>query len=149
WRTTHNPLELPEMLNEKQYDPSAIFIWQAPKPPMPHNNKQFDDFYNGWQRDIYKRTWMDLLVVTGTKIRLCYRTYYWLDLLLVLPGFWFVLKRPRFRIAFAAGAASIGGFFLLSWSNPHYVAPATCVIFGATILAMRQVRQFRVRHYEI
>src|SRR5262249_8857081 len=67
WRTTGSPRTFAMSLNQKFYDSSAIFIWETPGPPMPHNNPQFDDFYNRWQRNLYHHTWSDLQKVDGEK----------------------------------------------------------------------------------
>ncbi|HYK40279.1 MAG TPA: hypothetical protein VEU98_09635, partial [Candidatus Eremiobacteraceae bacterium] len=53
WRTTGSPRIFAMSLNQKFYDPSAIFLWETPGAPMPHYNPQFDDFYNRWQRNLY------------------------------------------------------------------------------------------------
>ena len=46
WRATGSPRTFAMSLNQRFYDPSAIFMWETPGPPMRHNNPQFDEFYN-------------------------------------------------------------------------------------------------------
>src|SRR5262249_26142834 len=53
WRLTGSPRVMPVSLYEQRYNPGAIFIWQAPRPVIPQDNREFDYFYNGWMRNFY------------------------------------------------------------------------------------------------
>ena len=149
WRTTGSPRTFAMSLNQKFYDSSAVFIWETPGPPMPHNNSQFDDFYNRWQRNLYHHTWPDLRKVAWRKIRLVAQTYLWWDLLLIVPALFFLRKRRKLYILWAALAFNIIAFFSLAWTLPHYVAPAMCALFGLFVAGMRQLRLFQVRGYAL
>lgn len=145
WRLTGSPRTFALSLNQKFYDPSAMFIWQTPAPPMPHNNPQFDQFYNHWQRNLYDHTWKSLGKVSWRKIRVFPLTYLWWDLLLLVPAAYFLLKRRKLYPVFAALAFTLLAFFFLAWTLPHYVAPAVCAIFAVFVTAMRHLRLYAPR----
>jgi hypothetical protein len=145
WRLTGSPRTFALSLNQKFYDPSAMFIWQTPAPPMPHSNPQFDQFYNHWQRNLYDHTWKSLGKVSWRKIRVFPLTYLWWDLLLLVPAAYFLLKRRKLYPVFAALAFTLLAFFFLAWTLPHYVAPAVCAIFAVFVTAMRHLRLYAPR----
>ena len=149
WRTTGSPRTFAMSLNQKFYDPSAIFIWETPGPPMQHFNSQFDDFYNRWQRDIYGHNWRDLKKVAWRKIRFFARTYLWWDLLLIVPVLYFLPKRRKLYVLWAALIFNLIAFFSMAWTLPHYVAPAMCIIFAVFVTGIRHLRLFEVRGYPI
>jgi len=143
WRTTGNVTTMPVVLYEKRYNPDAIFIWQKPKPPLPQDNKQFDEFYNDWQWNLYKGTWVDFVSAEAQKLRYIFITHKWADLLWITPGFLFLFRHRKMYLPLAAFASTILGFGLVAWSLPHYFAPATCIFYAAFVTAMRYVRLFR------
>ena len=149
WRTTGSPRTFAMSLNQKFYDPSAIFLWETPGAPMPHYNPQFDDFYNRWQRNLYGHNWSDAKKLFTKKIRVFARTYLWWDLFLLVPAFYFLPKRRKLYPLYAALVFNAIAFFSLAWTLPHYVAPAMCVVFAIFVTAMRNLRLFEVRGYAL
>jgi hypothetical protein len=143
WRTTGSITTMPVVLYEKRYSPDAIFIWQKPKPPFPHSNKEFDEFFNGWQWNLYKGTWRDFVATEVKKLRYVFNAHKWTDLLWVTPGFLFLFRHRKMYLPLAAFASTMLGFGLVAWSLPHYFAPATCVFYAVFVTAMRYVRLFR------
>jgi hypothetical protein len=137
WRLTGNPREFPELLNSRKYDVGAIFLWQVPKPPREYNNAQFDDFYNGWERDLYKRTWGDFKEITYMKYWRLRVTYGWWGLLCALPGILYLFRRKRMRLPLVAAGFVLAGLFVITWPYPHYFAPATAVFYACAALAIR------------
>jgi hypothetical protein len=149
WRTTGSPRTFAMSLNQKFYDPSAIFLWETPGAPMPHYNPQFDDFYNRWQRNLYGHNWADVKKIFGRKIRVFARTYLWWDLFLLVPAFYFLPKRRKLYPLYAALLFNTIAFFSLAWTLPHYVAPAMCAVFTIFVTAMRSLRLLEVRGYAL
>jgi len=140
WRVTGNPLETPYAEAVKAYDRSALFLWQQPKPPRHYNSKELDVFYNRWERENYDRTWDALKDVTWQKLTRCNVILFWPALVLVVPSLWFVYRDRRLRVLAAIFLAVTIGFFVTAWSNPHYIAPATVVIFAVMVQGLRHLR---------
>jgi hypothetical protein len=145
WRTTGNARAMPLSVYEKKYNPGAIFLWESPKPPIQQNNHEFDVFYNGWVRDLYKPNWTYIKSVTLKKEKLFVLMYLWWDLILIFPALYFILKRRKLYLLWAAFLFTIGAFFLLAWVLPHYIAPALCVVFAMIATGMRHLRLFQPR----
>jgi hypothetical protein len=77
WSVTGNPLLLPHSLNLKTYYSTPLFIWEKLRPPMHYNNRQFDDFYNGWVRDNFHGSVRDILRVSWEKVRAYPSAFLW------------------------------------------------------------------------
>lgn len=144
WRLTGNALLFPHILNSRTYQTMGLFLWDHPKPPMQYNNQQFEDFYNGWEREDYQNTWADVWRVTEEKLTRSGSTYFWWGALLLLPGLPFVIRERRMRVPLLALLLVSAGYFAPIWSFPHYAAPVTCVIFLLLIQAIRHLRIMRL-----
>ena len=145
WRLTGNARTLPLSLYEQKYNPGAIFLWQSPKPPLPQNNREFDIFYNGWVHGLYKPTWADVKMVTHKKERLFVVMFLWWDLILLVPAAFYLAKRKKIYVLYAAFLSTTVAFFFLAWVLPHYIAPALCVVFAIIVTCMRHLRLFQLR----
>src|SRR4029077_3813649 len=86
WRLTGNPLLLPHVLNTRTYHTTGLFLWDHKKPEMHYANQQFEDFYNGWERNNYNNTWPDLVRVSEEKLVRYGLTYFLIGELLALPA---------------------------------------------------------------
>lgn len=144
WRLTGNALLFPHVLNSRTYRTMGLFLWDHPKPPMEYHNQQFEDFYNGWEREDYQNTWADVWRVTEEKSTRSGSTYFWWGALLLLPGLPFALRERRMRVPLVGLLLVSAGFFASIWSFPHYAAPVACVIFLLLVQAIRHLRVMRI-----
>src|SRR3989449_9829562 len=144
WRLTGDALLFPYVLNTRTYRTAGLFLWDHPKDPLEYHNQQFEDFYNGWERDDYKNTWLDVRKVTVEKLDRIGGTYFWWGALLLLPGLPFVFfdrKMPLPLLIFLLGTAAL---LTLIWSFPHSAPPLTCVIFLLLVQAIRHLRMIHL-----
>jgi len=144
WRLTGSPLLMPHVLNARTYHTAGLFLWDHKKPAMHYRNQQFEDFYNGWERENYDNTWADMARVSKEKLIRCGLTYFWCGELLLLPALPFLFRDRKMRLLFATFALVTAGVFAVIWSNAHYAAPLTCVILALTVQAIRHLRTMRV-----
>jgi hypothetical protein len=144
WRLTGNALLFPHVLNTRTYRTTGLFLWDHAKPPMHYHNQQFEDFYNGWERENYQNTWPDVWRVSGEKLIRGGSTYFWCGALLLLPGLPFAVRDRKMRLPVLLLLLGAAGFFVLIWSMPHYAAPTTCVIFLLSVQAIRHLRTIRL-----
>ena len=140
WRLSGNAFLFPHVLNSRTYSTVGLFLWDHPKPPMEYHNQQFEDFYNGWEREDYQNTWPDVWRVTTEKLTRSASTYFWWGALLLLPGLPFVFRERKIRVPLLALLLVSAAFFVSIWSFPHYAAPVTCVIFLLLVHAIRHLR---------
>jgi hypothetical protein len=145
WRLTGNAFLFPYALNTRTYRTTGLFLWDRPKEPIQYNNEQFEDFYNGWEREEYQNTWQDVLRVSAVKLTRVGTTYFWWGALLLLPGFPFIFLDRKMRLPLLIFLLGTAGFLVLIWSMPHYAAALTCVIFLLLVQAIRHLRTIRLR----
>jgi hypothetical protein len=144
WRLTGNAFLFPHALNTRTYRTTGLFLWDHAKPPMQYHNQQFEDFYNGWERENYQNMWPDVWRVSGEKLTRGVSTYFWWGALLLLPGLPFAFRDRKMRLPVLLFLIGAAGFFVLIWSMPHYAAPTTSVIFLLLVQAIRHLRTIRV-----
>jgi hypothetical protein len=145
WRLTGNAFLFPHTLNTRAYRTTGLFLWDHPKEPIQYNNEQFEDFYNGWEREDYKNTWQDVRKVSAEKLTRSGSTYFWWGAVLLLPGLPFVFFDRKMRLPILIFLLGATGFLVLIWSMPHYAAALTCVIFLLLVQAIRHLRMIRLR----
>jgi hypothetical protein len=143
WRVTGNPLLLPHSLNLRTYYSTPIFIWERLRPPLHYNNRQFEDFYNGWVRNNFRGTGRDILRVTWEKVRAFPAAFLWTGSLPILLVFPLVLRDRKMRLLVVEFLVCGVGLFLVVYSMPHYAAPLTCVIYALLVQGIRHLRTIR------
>jgi hypothetical protein len=144
WRLTGNAFLMPHALRTRTYHSSALFLWEHARPPLHYNNRQFEDFYNGWERENYENTWNDVGRVSQEKIDRVGSTFFWWGALLLLPGLPFALRDKKMRLPIAMIFLGTLGIFAVIWSFAHYAAPFTCVIVALVVQSMRHLRTLHV-----
>ncbi len=142
-RVTGHALLFPYTLNLRTYVTAPIFLWQHAKPKLHYDNQQFEDFYNGWERTDYQFTPSGVLAVSSLKWVRIRSEFLWPAAALLLPAFPFVFRDKRLRFLLAVFLIVTPGIFAVVWSNPHYAAPLTCVIFALLVQSMRHLRAWQ------
>jgi hypothetical protein len=143
WRTTGRPLLFPYTLNLRTYVTSPIFLWQRAKPALHYNNQQFEDFYNGWEREDYERSWSSAGAASLLKWVRLRAVFFWPAAVILLPAFACVFRDRRVRLLLVVFSVALPGIFAVVWSNPHYAAPLTGVIFGLLAQSLRHLRAWK------
>jgi len=144
YRLTGSALVMPHMLNTRVYHSAPLFLWERPGPEKAYRNAQFEDFYNGWERDNYHITRADILRVSWEKLFRCGVTYLWPGLLLALPALPFTLRDRRMRLPLVCIGLGAIAVFVVIWSNAHYAAPLTGAIFLLIVQTIRHLRTMRI-----
>jgi hypothetical protein len=149
WRLTGNALLMPHVLRTRTYHSAALFLWEYSRPPLHYNNQQFEDFYNGWERENYHRTWEDAWRVSLEKLERGGHTFSWWGAILLAPGAAFVFRDKKMRLLLATIFIGILGVFAVVWSFAHYAAPFTCVIIALLVQSIRHLRTITVRNFPL
>src|SRR5467141_1878326 len=144
WRLPGRAFLFPHTLNTRTYRTTGLFLWDHSKVPIQYNNEQFEDFYNGWEREDYQNTWPDVWKVSAEKLTRSGSTYFWWGALLLLPGLPFVFFDRKMRVPILIFLLGTAAFLTSIWSFPHYAAPLTCVIFLLLVQAIRHLRTIRL-----
>lgn len=143
WRLTGNALLMPHVLRTRTYHSSALFLWEHARPPLHYDNQQFEELYNGFERENYRHTWSDVVRVSHEKLIRLGSTFFWWGALLLLPGLPFALRDKKMRLLVFTISLGTLGVFAVTWSFPHYAAPFTCVIIALLIQSLRHLRTMR------
>jgi len=149
WRLTGNALLMPHTLRTRTYHSSALFLWERSGPPLHYNNQQFEDFYNGWERENYRHTWKDVSRVSQEKINRGGHTFFWWGVILLAPGVPFVLRDKKMRLLLATIVIGTLGVFAVIWSFAHYAAPFTCVIVALLVQSIRHLRTIKISTFPL
>jgi hypothetical protein len=148
-RLTGNALLMPHTLRTRTYHSAALFLWERSRPPLHYNNQQFEDFYNGWERENYRNTWKDVWRVSKEKINRGGHTFFWWGVIPLAPGVPFVLRDKKMRLLLAAIFIGALGVFAVTWSFAHYAAPFTCVIVALLVQSIRHLRTIKVANWPL
>jgi hypothetical protein len=143
YRTTGKPLLFPYTLNLRTYVTAPIFLWQHAKPALHYGNQQFEDFYNDWERTDYQQTAASVRAVSLLKLVRLNSVFLWPAAILLLPAFVMVFPDRRVRFLVVVFLVVMPGIFAAVWSNAHYAAPLTCVIFALLVQSIRRLRVWR------
>lgn len=141
YRTTGSPFVMPQMLNRAIYSRARYFIWQRPEPDPVYHHAIMERFYDIEYRYYEQgRTVIGFFLHAGQRIRLFWSFFLGPALTIPLLAFPRVLHDRRMRFPLIAG-----GFFTLAigveiWTAPHYVAPATALLYLLLIQGMRHLR---------
>jgi hypothetical protein len=149
WRLTGNALLMPHTLRTRTYHSSALFLWERSRPPLHYNNQQFEDFYNGWERENYHRSWIDVWRVSQEKINRGGHTFFWWGVVLLAPGVPFILRDKKMRLLLATIVIGALGIFAVIWSFAHYAAPFTCVIVALLVQSIRHLRTINISTFRL
>src|SRR5271163_1541731 len=142
-RLTGHALLFPYTLNLRTYVTAPIFLWQPAKPALHYNNQQFEDFYNDWERDGYESASSGVLAVSRLKWQRLNSVFFWPAAAILLPSLFFTFRDKRIRFLWIVFLIATPGIFIIVWSNPHYAAPLTCVIFALLVQSLRHLRAWR------
>jgi len=140
---TGHAVLFPNALNVHTYHTAPMFLFQKIKPMLHYNNQQFEDFYNGWEREEYDHSWESINCLSWLKSVRFFSAYAWWGMLLVLPALGLTFRDRRMRLPVIALVLVAAATFAVVWSNAHYAAPATCMVILLYLQSLRHLRLMR------
>jgi hypothetical protein len=149
WRLTGNALLFPHTVSERAYEVTPLFLWQSPRPLIHYNNSVFESFYNTFQRSYYQPDFRHAWQVSKEKIGRLRITYFWSGALLLLPALPLALRDRKLRLFWVTLAVVTAAMFAVVWSQSHYAAPLTCVVYGLLVQCIRYLRTMRLANLRV
>ncbi len=146
WRVTGSPFRMTYQVNRETYATAPYFLWESPRPEPVYRHAVMRDFYR-WELARFEeyRTLGGAAYRTWDKVVGSWK-YYCGPLftipLLALPWIW---RDRKMRFPIIAGAFFLLGLAVETWTMPHYVAPATGLIYLLLLQCMRHLRLWRWR----
>ncbi|HXA81919.1 MAG TPA: hypothetical protein VNY56_02360 [Methylomirabilota bacterium] len=144
WRVTGDAFLPPYAYDAGLHDRAAMFLWQAPKPPIHYDNAELENFYNQYERLAYDRSWTSFKSVFRDKWEHCSPAFLWPACWLLVPGIFFLYRDARFRLLLLTLLAVLFGYALVVWPGPHYIAPSAAIIFAVLAQSIRHLRTVRI-----
>ena len=153
WRVTGSPFRTPFSVNLSAYDPVPYFPWQSIGSWPAYHHEIMRKFYSGWLLQYYEFGRSQPILSTVIKLGTFWSFYVGplftvpvLILAVVLPrGFSIQDISRNTRLMMLIAGFTLLGFLLPVFTNPHYVAPLTCVIYALLLSVMQRIRLWR-RH---
>ncbi len=140
-RVTGDPWKLPYLVNRQTYAVAPLFLWQSPAPAPPHRHEAMRWFYLDWEPSFQyagsQRTFSGYTAAAALKLRSILSFYYGpvlLGPLLLLP---WVIRGRRMRPLAAVAAVCAAGSAVQVYLQPHYIAPATGLLYLFLMQALR------------
>lgn len=139
YRVTGNALELPYMAHERQYAVWSPLLWQTqPRPAPRYSNAVLRDF---WVDAFQKETQFarDHVLKAHVSDALAMARFFlgWPMVLCILAYAVPLWRNPKARLVMLLGAVFYAGCALDTRLFPHYVAPATALVYVLAALALR------------
>jgi hypothetical protein len=145
WRGTGSPFVFPYMVNEKTYVTTPTLFWEEARPPLRYSNPQFEAYYNGWMHAQWIEGRVDGITqavkhigLSGTKTAYF---FLWPELCLPLVALPWIFRDSGTRFLIIVIGVSFLGFLLVPWTQAHYAAPLTGVLFALVVQGIRHLRQ--------
>jgi hypothetical protein len=144
WRVTGSPFRMTYQVNRGAYATAPYFLWQSPRPEPVYRHAVMRDFYR-WELERFEeyRTLSGAAYRTWDKLVGSWKFYCGPLLTIPLLAFPWILTDKKMRLLFLVGAFFLLGLAVETWTLPHYVAPATGLIYLVLLQCMRHLRLWR------
>jgi hypothetical protein len=151
WRVTGSPFRTPFFVNLSTYDPVPYFPWESIGPWPVYHHEIIKKFYSGWLLQYYEFGRSQPIVSTVIKLGTLWSFYVGplftvpvLILAVVLPrGFSIHDISRNTQVMMLIAGFTLVGFLLPVFTNPHYAAPLTCVVYALVLSVMQRIRLWR------
>jgi hypothetical protein len=150
WRVTGSPFRMAYQVNRDTYAMAPYFLWQSPRPEPTYHHAVMRDFYLGeLQRFEEYRTPGGAAYRTWEKLAGAWKFYCGPLLTIPLLAFPCILRDKKMRFPLVAGAFFLLGIAVETWALPHYMAPATGLMYLVLVQCMRHLQLWRWRGHPI
>jgi hypothetical protein len=144
YRVTGTPFRMTYQVNRGTYATAPYFLWQLPRPEPEYHDVVMRDFYRWELRQFEQnRTLRGALSRTSDKLVSIWKFYFGPLLTIPFLALPWTFRDRKMRFPLIAGAVFVAGLAVQTWTMPHYVAPATGLIYIVLIQCLRHMRLWR------
>ncbi len=146
WRVTGSAFRITYQVNRETYATAPYFLWQSPRPEPIYHHAVMRDFYR-WELQQFEenRTLRGAASRSWDKLVSLWKYYFGPLLTVPLVAFSWILRDRKMRFPLIAGGVFLLGLVGQTWTMPHYVAPATGLIYIVLVQGLRHLRLWRWR----
>lgn len=141
WRVTGSPFRMTYQVNRETYATAPYFLWESPRPEPVYRHELMRDFYR-WELARFEeyRTLGGAAYRTWDKLVGSWKFYCGPLFTIPLLAFPWLWRDRKMRFPLVAGTFFLLGLAVETWTMPHYVAPATGLIYLLLLQCMRHLR---------
>ena len=145
YRVTGNPFRMTYVVNQEAYG-MKYFIWQSAWPQKTYNHPRMREYYERERREAAEnRTPRGFIWHSRVKLYYFWQVYLVPPLPFVLIALPCAVRDRKLRVPWFIGGIFLAGLVVETWALPHYLAPATALVFLILMQCMRHLRLFRWR----
>jgi hypothetical protein len=147
WRVTGSPFRMTYAVNRQTYAVVPYFLFFHTRAAPTYRHAAMRDYYAVWEvhefeesrtlRGFVRRTWHKALEL--------WRFFIGPAFTLPLFALPFALRDRRIRLSLIAGPMFSIGWLVETWTFPHYVAPATGLVYLVVVQCVRHMGQWKRR----
>lgn len=142
WRVTGSPFRMTYAVNRQTYAVVPYFLMFNMRAVPEYHHAAMRDYYAVWEVGEFQeaRTLSGFIRRTRHKAYELWRFYIGPAFTLPLLAFPWIVRDRRMRLALVAAGVFCLGLLVETWTFPHYVAPATGLVYLMLIQCMRHLR---------
>lgn len=141
YRVTGSPFRTSYQVNRATYATAPYFLWQSTRPEPEYHDVVIRDLYRRELGQFEKnRTWRGALSQTFDKLVSIWKFYFGPLLTIPLLALPWILPDRKMRFPLIASAVFLFALAVQTWTMPHYIAPATGLIYIVLLQCLRHMR---------
>jgi hypothetical protein len=147
WRVTGSPFRMTYAVNRQTYAVVPYFLFFDMRAVPTYNHAALRDYYAGWEVQEFEeaRTLRGFVRRTWHKAFELWRFFIGPAFTLPLFALPFALYDRRMRLPLIASCVFCLGWLVETWTFPHYVAPATGLVYLVVLQCVRHMSLWRWR----
>ncbi len=146
WRVTGSPFRMTYQIDRETYAMAPYFIWGNPPREPEYHHIVMRTFYEGELQDFLKiRQPKNFIDFAFLKIVAAWVFYLGPALTVPLLGLPFAFKDRRMRFPLFLFGFVLTGLAFETWVSPHYLAPATALLFLILVQCARHLARWRLK----
>ena len=147
WRVTGSPFRMTYAVNRNTYAVAPYFLFFSLRAVPTYHHAAMRDYYAGWEvREFDEaRTLRGFIRRTLHKAFELWRFYIGPVFTVPLLALPFAIRDRRMWLPIIAGLVFSLGWLVETWTFPHYVAPATGLVYLVVVQCVRHMNSWRWR----
>lgn len=143
---TGHPFRMTYQVNRETYAMAPYFLWEKPRPEPEYHHEIFRTFYE-WELSRFEDslTLKGYLKSTAVKAEQSWQLYVGPAMTLLLLALPWAIRDRKLRLPLLVLACMAVGFSLQTWTLPHYLAPATVLLYLVIAQCARHLRFWKRR----